>query len=1743
MLDVSPRQHGTVSPLYLVLTGNGFTSPMQVALIGPDGSTFLASTVEVNSYTRVTAMFAAGAVPPGVYGVRVTRSADESEELSDIFEMIAGGEAELDINLILPARFGYHQLATVFVEYANRGTAVMQAPLLVTTATQNERQGAILTLDKTRVSQGLWTSVMPAGFANSVQFLASGSTPGILQPGESRRMPVYYVGWQQPWDFSYAPITWTVGVLYANNDTPVDWAAMKAEMRPSYVREDAWDVVWSNFTDQVGGTWGDYVAMLDRNALYLDAQGQRVEDITRLLALAFRQADALCPLPVLADGTDAVVQAPGMPIVFRRMYAQPISRRFELGPLGHGWTHNWQYTLVVRDDGTVVITDMTGTPRIFQPDARPGRPYLARPGDQGELRDVTGGGYVLTEASGLVRAYSADGKLDYVEDTNENRITCDYAGDLLTGLTHSSGQELDIAYTGGMISSITDDYGRQTHFSYESEHLASVQAPDGRITTYEYSTSSDAAQHALVEIGLADGVHRTFDYDTRGRLAATALDGDREPLVFSYGSEGQVTATDALGNAGSFFLDYAGRIVKTENPFGNAVYFDFDDVGQLVGVTDPAGFSSTFGYDRRGNVTRISDALGQVTRFTWTHTLNRLASVLDANGNGTWYDQDSRGNLTRITHADSSSEAWAYDAAGNPVASTNRRGQNILYSYDVSGRVTGKTYADGSQMPYLYDTRGNLVEATGANGTTRFTYDTNDYLTQIAYPAGRWLRFTYNAAGRRASSLDQTGRRLDYHYSDAGRLERMTDENGAQIVRYEYDDAGRLARKIVGNGVYTDYTYDAAWQLISLVNRAPDGTVISSFDYTYDTRGRRTAMDTHYGTWTYGYDAIDQLTSAVLVSTAPDIPDQDIRYQYDALGNRVHTRVNGVEEDYSANALNQYTQVGNRTYTYDADGNLIEESGPDGTKVYTYNDENRLVGVTRGGDAWEYTYDALGNRVAVAENGAITHYVADPIGLGNVVGEYDDDGNLLAHRDHGHGLLNRLSAGGVGTYYTYDGLGNTAEIIEGEDPSTTHYVYEPFGALISLDAAGENGCRWMGEFGVTTGSNKIALTPYRLHHFSMGRFVQSDRIGIGGGINLYTYAHNDPLNYIDPVGLCESNGGQPRTYGQRTADLLSGYVQQVGPDAANLVAPGAGDAFKAVSAPQSGVTLGKRLGRVIETMLESRLTDSPDAIMKRLSWGVKAYVGELFAALIPIVGRPALEEFYNDSPPCYWSSPPTPDSPVDEYDEEVSDSGAAEDPNEKTGPAGFGDGNHIAAGKTLAYRVGFENLESATAPAQVVDVSDPLSADLDWATFELVEIGFGDALIVVPDDQRQSFEAVVPYSFNDVDFEVHIEAGIDAGTGEAFAYLYTIDPETELPPPVDIGFLPPEDGTGRGMGHFSYLVQHESGLPSGTEIRNVATIQFDFGLTIATNQVDPLDPSQGTNPEKEALVTIDTGPPTSYVLPLPDVTTTSVFEVEWTGEDDAGGAGIRDYTIYVSIDESPYEIWLANTTDTSATFTSEDGHTYRFYSRATDNVGHLEAAPDDADASAVVELLGALYSLTVSVISGEGTVSPSEGSFPEGTIVTLTCTPGEGYQLSTWNGVDSFQGQTATVIMNADRVVIVEFEPVMYSLTVSVTEGEGTVSPGEGIFAEGTVVTVTATPAQGYEVGTWSGVDSAEGDTASVTMNSDRAVTVEFVAVEPLPEAEVRGTCGACGSGAPVGVMGCMGVLGLVRLRRRNWRV
>ena len=1606
LTEVTPNRHGTNTPAELTLVGAGFDSMTTVQLVATNGAGYSASLVELDSFTQITATFAAGSVPVGRHSVRLVRAGGQASELADAFEMIAGGKARLEANVIFPSRLGYHQLATLYLEYANLGDVAMPAPLLALTPTQKGRAAALLTLDKSRVAQGFWTTAIPEGFANTVQILASGKVPGTLLPGESGCVPVYWAGWQLPWDFSYPPIDFQLITMRITDKTPMEWAKFKPQLRPDTISVEAWDAVFANLTNQVGQTWGDYVAMLDENAANLSRLGQRVTEVEQLWTFQVQQAIGFNPLEILARTIDLVVPAPGLSIGFKCKYRQGLAQRYALGPFGRGWSTAWSMFLRVPSDGAVEIVSPSGSVRRFEPDGR-GTGYFAPPGEGSTLRPATGGGFLLQEADGYSMRFLADGKIGHVEDSNGNRITADYASGRLTRLLHSAGQWLSISYNdAGLIQAVSDSLGRTNTCAYDAanEHLISVHDYRGLTTQYVYSSGAGlATEHALVSIAHADGTHRSFAYDANGRLAAVFRDGNAERIDFDYGAAGAVTFTKANGVRRRLFYDRYGSLAKIEGACCGQQSYSFDDLHRVSAMIDAEGRRHSSAYTRDGVLTSRTDPLRHSDRFTYGGSPRRLYSATDARGNTTRYQFDDRGNVTAISYPDQSQRRFTYDAVGNLLSVVNRRGETFAFAYDAAGEVIRETLPDGQLSEFTYESRGNLITASNTLGVIRCEYNAADQMTQVSYPNGRSLTLTYDAAGRRSRMVDHLGFAVNYSYDAVGRLSSLTDGAGALIVRYTYDAAGRLSRKDQGNRTYSEFEYDFADRVIHLVNYAPNGAVNSRFDYFYDDAGQVTAMTTLDGQWAYQHDDAGQLTRAVFISSNPTLPSQDLAYAYDAAGNRSHTVENGVTTEYLVNSRNQYTKIGQTECGYDPEGNLVSRADGPQKVTYSYDCQNRLTRAAGPDGIWEYEYDAFGNRAAVSHDGQRIEYLLDPLGLGNIVSEFSAAGDLIARYAHGLQLVTRLDGAGGATYYDFDANGSTAGLTDGSGGYVNRYVYEPFGRKLSSTNGLANAFEFVGQSGVMDDGNGLTFMRARYYSPTIGRFVAEDPIGAAADdLNLYRYVGNAPLGQKDPSGYqsattwCWQEDGTwlPMTiyYGNSHLDpCVEAHerMHQLQCQLGDWDETREGCNKEEVEAYQAQLVCAKRVygknsayAKQVKKELDlakkgkqpscdkfpPRLKPPPPScppgggkqvvlhMLSGVDWRLR---GEANA------GRVKPLALATD--PIDWPPPGDGDGSDDgDGAGDGSDGGTAPscdsgtagiagptDPNAKTGPSGFGTGAFVSADSVLPYRINFENKPTATAPAQFVVVADQLDANFDWSTFELREIGFGDQLIVIP-DHRQYFETIVPMSYNNRSFEVHIQAGLDAATGKVTARFMSIDPETGLPPEVLTGFLPPENGTGRGQGHVSYVARLKTGVPSGIQLRNVAQIQFDFGEIIATNQRDPHDPSKGTDPSLEALITIDATPPASQVLALAATSPPGGFTVSWSGQDEAGGSGIASYDVYVSDNGGSWTAWQSGVSQTSAVFDGQIGHAYAFYSIATDNVGHRETAPAAPDAQTTV---------------------------------------------------------------------------------------------------------------------------------------------------------------------------------------------
>src|SRR5262249_43056036 len=147
---------------------------------------------------------------------------------------------------------------------------------------------------------------------------------------------------------------------------------------------------------------------------------------------------------------------------------------------------------------------------------------------------------------------------------------------------HSNGDALMIAYNAqGRVSRVTDPGGRAVDYAYDAtgEHLVSVTRPGG-VAQYTYLTGQGLArEHALASITYADGTHAFFDYDDRGRLVHTELDGGAQARTYSYDPSGGVTVTDAAGGVTTYLLNEEAQVAQVIDPLGRITGFSYDVAG------------------------------------------------------------------------------------------------------------------------------------------------------------------------------------------------------------------------------------------------------------------------------------------------------------------------------------------------------------------------------------------------------------------------------------------------------------------------------------------------------------------------------------------------------------------------------------------------------------------------------------------------------------------------------------------------------------------------------------------------------------------------------------------------------------------------------------------------------------------------------------------------------------------------------------------------------------------------------------------------------------------------------------------------------------------------------------------------------------------------------------------------------------------------------------------------------------
>jgi RHS repeat-associated protein len=384
-----------------------------------------------------------------------------------------------------------------------------------------------------------------------------------------------------------------------------------------------------------------------------------------------------------------------------------------------------------------------------------------------------------------------------------------------------------------------------------------------------------------------------------------------------------------------------------------------------------------------------------------------------------------------------------------------------------------------------------------------------------------------------------------YSYDDLNRVSALTDSQ-SQATSYAYDAAGNLINVTYPNSAEAVYTHNELNRLTSLINK--NGlTVISSYQYAYNAAGLRTKATFNNGDYIiYTYDKLSRLLKEYRRNQSRKLL-YSIEYTYDALGNRLTQSINIVDANfkiadlptksnlvYAYNAANQlinlkvYEVMGrdavlnNETnYSYDANGNLIQEDSTQGITDYVYDYENRLTSVTTPSANASYAYDGEGKKISQVEDGLAANFLYDGM---SVILERDSSNQTAASYTRGlfypggiGGIISCASVGGS-SYYSYDGLGSVTNLTDSSGLVTQSYTYDAFGNILKQSGAATDPYKFQ-----TKENSSIGLVYFgtRWYNPIIGRWLTPDPAGMIDGPNLYVYLNNNPVNLVDPWGLCK----------------------------------------------------------------------------------------------------------------------------------------------------------------------------------------------------------------------------------------------------------------------------------------------------------------------------------------------------------------------------------------------------------------------------------------------------------------------------------------------------------------------------------------------------------------------------------------------------------------------------------------------
>ncbi len=737
--------------------------------------------------------------------------------------------------------------------------------------------------------------------------------------------------------------------------------------------------------------------------------------------------------------------------------------------------------------------------------------------------------------------------------------------------TYSSGGDLMQVRSGSTLQFLT------TNFGYDAQNAPSVpngfhEYETGRMTSVEFDTygrpvNSRSPYNYLAPLGAADRMPSVsyIEYNSDGLpWRFTDPIGRQSSLLYS-------------GQGNSCLAVIARRPGSTVD-----TVVRLDPAGRPYDITDEAGVKTVIQYNGDGQPLRVTQAVGEpeqrITRYEYNLD-GSLARLIPPKGEACAVEFDYRryaedgslvlpevneGQVTRVRHPDGTLQYYGYDdagalawtmrpytAAGGPQALVTRFEYDALHRLQRVHVPPSPSGAPGYTAETTYDEFGRVVRTSDANGATTYTYDGIGRVIQVAPTDGRrQLQVQYQAdADMRRWIVRATVSGIgtwEMREDGKGRMSGWLNPLG-QAFANEYNRAGDLVRQSMpgSGGVPTrtlaDYTYLPTGQVHEITHYRASGDLLNRFTHAYDATGRLIRETDHFGkAHDYVYDPLGQLRE----ERHPDL-GSGFFYSYDPHGNRRQVVRNGQSEWYGVDAADKLlwtnsaadappsagqTQPYNR-FTYDAFGQILTRDRRDAAGAhhflnFRWTADGRLADVSEGGTSlFGAAYAADGSRLRVTDGAAGTR--TDNYGL------YDAQG--ATGTLHTPGFAHRK--GGWDRFYHTDRHGSTRYLDHGAanwEPVTAAVRYDAFGNVsasggtdfTSGTAGGAPSQPTPFLYGGAHGYERTAADGLGLDYLyqryydpSIGRFISRDPIGWAGGLNLYGYCENDPVNSVDPLGL------------------------------------------------------------------------------------------------------------------------------------------------------------------------------------------------------------------------------------------------------------------------------------------------------------------------------------------------------------------------------------------------------------------------------------------------------------------------------------------------------------------------------------------------------------------------------------------------------------------------------------------------